>query len=259
MGIHIFKPSNMIVVFANIIFFMVVQTLFFRYVASKQFDIVLTNKAQIVADYLQYDKDAALKYQYFKSSEQAAKIREEAEKQQKQRDDDNFNSMLKWIGIPVFIAVFIMIVFISMIFIKDNEEWDNVDTILLSFVFCAYIAEILFYLGIVNKYEFYGDQSIYSNLYQEISDNVNKEPVSEEGKKSKRYMDLMIDRLAKRSNSTDDIKRCYKEQSKNLPGISEDFFVSYATTRMRNVTDYININTFDKVSGISSEALAEIY
>lgn len=239
----IFKPANMIVVFANIIFFMVVQTLFFKYVASKQFNIVLTDKAKIVQDYLGFDETSADKFKSFKASPTVQAIKEKAKNEEDMRTTENNKTMLKWIGIPVFISIFIMMAFIVMIFIKKDEDWDRVDTVLLSFVFCAYIAEILFYLGIVNKYEFYGDQLLYSNLYEGISANVNKDPITAEGKKYKAIMNSII--KADQSYNIDTIKKGYREKQKELPGISEDYFITYANTRTQNISNYVNADTFN--------------
>ena len=40
--------KNLIVVFCNVIFFIVVQTLFFKFIASKQFNVVLADKVGII-------------------------------------------------------------------------------------------------------------------------------------------------------------------------------------------------------------------
>ena len=55
---------------------------------------------------------------------------------------------------------------------KSNQpNWSGVDNVLLSFVLAAYATEILFYIGIVRKFKFYGDQQIFSTIYKKIMRN----------------------------------------------------------------------------------------
>ena len=246
MGFEIFEPANMIVVLANIIFFMLIQTAFFEFEASKHFNIVLANKAKIAQEYLQYDKRSALKYQKFKSSPTAKNLETQAKEQLKKRNEENMELMLNWIGIPLFIAIFILIVFIAMIFLKD-AEWDKVDTILIFFVVFAYVAEILFYFGIVCKYQFYGDNAIYSGVYHEMENYINKEPVTEKGKEYKIILDTVIDKLSKTTMTIDEMKRIYNENRKYMNGITEDFFMTYANAKLKNVSEYINPNILDNI------------
>src|SRR5271170_5552619 len=98
---NVFDSANMVIVLANIIFFMIVQTLFFKYVASKQFNIVLEDKAGIVGEYLKHDPAANEKYRQFKNSEKAKSIEKAAKEQEAIREKENMSSTLIWIGIPL--------------------------------------------------------------------------------------------------------------------------------------------------------------
>lgn len=180
----IFEPPNMIITFANIIFFIVVQTLFFKYVASKQFNNVLDDKVGILNEYLKYNTGFRTSVEEYLNSEQAKELQNAAKEQNKKREDANTDLMKTWIGIPLVIAVVILLFFIYLLFKQSSDsqnKWSSIDTAILSLVVGAYSTEIMFYLGIVRQYEFYGDQQIYSRLYDGVHNSVNREPVTKEG------------------------------------------------------------------------------
>ncbi|VBB18000.1 hypothetical protein YASMINEVIRUS_463 [Yasminevirus sp. GU-2018] len=247
---EVFVSSNMIVVFANIIFFMIVQTLFFKYVASKQFNIVLEDKADIVEQYLKHDSKANLIYKKFRESGDAKTLRELAEKQEAERESINTSNTMMWIGIPFIIGVLFLVFFVGRLYFK-SEVWDSVDTILLSFVVFAYATEILFYLGIVRKYQFYGDQSIYSNVYSEINDNVNKEPVTPEGKKLQANLEEMVSKISQiggdASTYLAKVRKFYNDNKEKFAGVDEHYVIAYVKNRATNVTDFVNFNTLNMV------------
>jgi hypothetical protein len=255
MGFDVFEPRNMIIVLVNIIFFMVVQTLFFEFEASKQFNFVLEDKAKIAQTYLQYDKNTAVKYQQFKTSEDAKNIESVAKKQEKQRKDENTKLIINWLGIPIFVATFLLIVFIVMQNYKSDHKWGKVDAVLLiSVILLGYVPEILFFFGVVHKYKFYGDCEIYGNLYNEMDQHINKEPVTEKGKDYKHILDGMIDKLSRTGTNVDNIKKIYSENKKNLAriGITEEFLITYANAHLKNASEYINSDVFNNMQKVTA-------
>jgi hypothetical protein len=256
----VFASSNMIVVFANIIFFILVQTLFFKYVASKQFNIVLEDKANIVEQYLKHDVKANKLYKKFKKSDDIKTLKDTAEHQEDVRESINLSSTMMWIGIPFIIGIMFLVFFIGRLYFK-NEVWDSVDTLLLSFVVFAYATEIMFYLGIVRKYQFYGDQSIYSNIYSGINENINKNPVTPEGKKLQTNLETMINIITKvdgdMSTYITKAKKYYNAHKDKFAGVDESYITTYVKSRVGSVSDIISQDTIKLIGKHTGSTVTE--
>ena len=231
----IFQPANMIITFANVIFFIVVQTLFFKLVASKQFNQVLNDKMGIFNEYLKYNKDFKNSVTEYLGSEQVKELQDIAKQQEKKRESENMDLIKKWVGIPLVLAVIILFVFIFLLFRQSGDKdngWSSIDTAILTLVVGAYSTEIMFYLGIVQQYEFYGDQQIYSRLYNGIHNNVTRKPVTQEGQ-------VLSGDLKKVLNG--DMK--LSEAMEKHPDLSKDLMESGIKIKSQltaNVTDIIN-------------------
>lgn len=264
-NIELFISSNMIVVFATIIFCMITQTLFFKYVASKQFNTVLEDKANIVEQYLKHDEESNTLYKKFKSSESAKILKNAASQEEDIREKINMSNTMMWIGIPVIIGILFIIFFLARLYL-NNETWDTVDTMLLCIVVISYITEIMFYVGIVRPYQFYGDQSLYSNIYDVINNNINKNPITPAGKHLQTKLDDMINTITKFKSIQSSTKNnhvsatCITSKAKqfynkhkdtfNLNGVNNvnaDFITTYAQKQTANISDIIN---FDVVNSI---------
>jgi hypothetical protein len=176
---NVFKSANITITLCNIIFFMIVQTFFFKYIASKQFNIVLQNKMGIMTELAKNNIYVNNKIKEYKDSNSVASIKINAEKENKAREKKNSMLMLKEFGPFIGGCFIILLFFIIMmlyynIFKKDNNwhKWMSVDTSILTLVLFAYTTELLFYFGIVRNYDFYGDQQLYDKLYYNVKENV---------------------------------------------------------------------------------------
>lgn len=172
-NMDIFKSPNMIIAFVNILFFIVVQTIFFKFVASKQFNVVLKDKVDILNSYLSYDPEAKVAVHAWKASPEYQVLEQTALIQERKREDLNVALMKSWIGVPFLLAIVILTIFLYMLLKSNSKDtWTGVDTAVLSLVVGAYATEILFYLTIVRQYEFYGDIQIYNKLYSDIHHSI---------------------------------------------------------------------------------------
>lgn len=211
----IFTPPNMIITFANIIFFIVVQTLFFKFVASKQFNNVLGNKVGIFNTYVKYNPQFKAAVEEFLGSDQVKAIEEAAKTQEKERNAANNDLIKSWIGIPLVVAVVILLIFIWLLFKQSTDSgnaWSSIDTAILTLVVGAYATELMFFFGIVRRYEFYGDQQIYSRLYDGIHNNINRKPLTKAGQKLNDDIMMVVD--AKMTMT--DLMEKHKDLAKNL-------------------------------------------
>ena len=173
----VFNYSNIIITLCNIIFFIVVQTLFFKLIASKQFNIVLQSKMGILNEFANNNDYIKNNLKEFLQSEQAKMITKGAKADNKVRENKNFKLIKDKIGVIVIILLIILIIFIYLA-ITTKDSWKSVDTSILSLVVFAYTTELMFYFGIVRNYIFVGDQKLYDNIYKKTKDKVNFDNVN---------------------------------------------------------------------------------
>jgi len=207
--IDIFETPNLIITFTNILFFIIVQIWFFKNFASQQVDTVLKNKLHIVSTYLNYDLDSKKnilekikkinedykKYIEFKNKGESDEkifsrlpelknnIKRLSIKNKQWRNDENWKSIKSKLG-PIIIGLLIVI-FISIIYqiFISKTPWRNkdggffsVNTSLFILILGAFTTEILFYLGMVKQYIYYGDHDIYERLYSDLRNNYMFKP-----------------------------------------------------------------------------------
>jgi len=242
---ELFESSNMIVILANVVFVIIVQIIFFRYVVSKQIDMILESKATIIQEYLKHDPIAKSNYIAFATSDVVRDIEDSAKKEADLRDEDNLMTTLMWIGVPLVLTVALFMFYVIRMLVKEHD-WDSVDTILLCFVIFAYITDFTFYFTVIRQYQFYGDHAIISNMYKILKTKVNSEPITPEGRK--------VQELLKKINPSNnlDLKsiRSYYQQNEELfksLGIDEQFVISYAQSKIPNILDIVNFDIVDKI------------
>ena len=162
--------NNAIVVISNVIVYIVFQTLFFDKVASKQINIILQDKLEIVNMFL---NDNALISKYFKKFISTLDVNTVIDISNKQKDErEKFNKELTYnqIGKPLIYIVLGLIILCSISYYKN--VWDINDTIILSSVLFAYSTEMMFYYGVASKYVYIGDHSIAHDIHKLFVDRL---------------------------------------------------------------------------------------
>lgn len=155
-----------IVIFSNVLFFMVVQTFFFLFIASKQYETVLAGKMDFVSRF-------ANKSQYMKNKlksmkdDYIAQNGKVAERQLKERTQENKKYIMKYCVLPITLVVGALLFVIF--FKKYSTPWSSIDSLNLALVLLAYATELYFFFFIVRKFEFVGDQYILANIYKEAT------------------------------------------------------------------------------------------
>jgi Na+/glutamate symporter len=142
---------------------MVVQTFFFIFIASKQYENVLADKMNIVSRYVNKNETVKqnfreLKSEYLKKSGSAAK------KQYDERQVQNKSLINKFCVLPIAVALAVLM---YVIFVMGSKNpWNNIDSLNLVLVLLAYATELYFFFFVVRKYEFVGDHYIFSNIFK---------------------------------------------------------------------------------------------
>ena len=167
----IFSSNNMIINVSNIICFITIQTLFFYFIASKQFNKLLIDKTEIVSSYISHDPDLRAHANQYFHGEEWKDITNTGKQQTKLRTKANVSLINRKIVPLVLVAVCILGCFVYKL-THNNEPWSRIDTILLTLVLGAFTTEFLFFIGIVSQYQHYGDHAIYYKLLKTIRDNL---------------------------------------------------------------------------------------
>lgn len=161
-----FDRNDWLVILANVLFFMVVQTLFFKYVASQQYEDVLVSKLEMIK--LAMQKNPAFKRQILElKKDYQQKYQKLAKEQEAKREIINRDLTWKYC---TQLIVFTVAVFVGIaVFVKSKRGWEDIDSLNMLFVTLAYSTELFFFFFIVRKYEFVGDNYILTNVLQKIT------------------------------------------------------------------------------------------
>jgi amino acid transporter len=167
------KLTNVILILANVLIFIVFQTVFFYFVGSQQMSKIIKNKTDIINKYLKISNIHKYETREFINSNEIKKRLLESKKEEKERKEKNIEVIKTWIGPPLIIVLMLLFICITMLYV-NKVKWIGVDSVGLTLVVTAYVTEIVIFLGIIKKYEFLGDQPLYYFIYNLIKKEVNK-------------------------------------------------------------------------------------
>ena len=152
---HCLKRNDFIPIFMKVMFFMAIQTIFFLYVASKQFENVLIDKINIIKVLSENNPYIKSLIQNYKNSYISNKNFDIIISE---RERYNNEILLIYCGIPMIIISIILLYIIF--FMKSDKAWNNVDTLSLFFVTVAYLTELFLFFCIITQYIFIGDVNL---------------------------------------------------------------------------------------------------
>lgn len=167
----IFSSNNMVVNISNVICFITIQTLFFYFIASKQFNKLLIDKTEIVSSYITHNPDLRSTAKHYFGGPEWKDIVDKGHQQSTRRTNANLELIQQKIVPLVLVALGVLGCFVYKL-VHNNEPWTHIDTILLTLVLGAFTTEFLFFIGIVSQYQHYGDHAIYYKLLKSIRDKL---------------------------------------------------------------------------------------
>ena len=167
---------------ANILFFVVVQSLFFKHVAAKQMDVVIAGKVGAIKTYVNKNPDLKDKVRDFANSGDFVKNVCNLSDNVKKNADHN--EIVLWecakphvIAMTVAIAVSVLVIIWFQVFGGKEDSLELKDMVSLILVVLAFSTEIVFFLTIVSKYQFIGDMGLTHMIYdctvQKLMDTIN--------------------------------------------------------------------------------------
>jgi len=154
---------DMIVVIANVILFILIQTAFFVSVGASSFVNTLVSKLEPVKDFISLNEEAQISIEeYVNSSEwqqEKSTIETQSEEQSKQAND-----YLKKYLTPLLLVSLGALGFFIWRFKNGSDQWTRTHTIILGGVVLAYSSEILSYLLVMSKWEHIGSLRLLRDI-----------------------------------------------------------------------------------------------
>lgn len=158
------KLTSAILILANVLVFIIFQVTFFYFIGSEQLNTLIGEKVDIVNEYLKYNPDYKSTLKDYIESNEVQSLVSKAQEEKEERNRKNLNHILLWIGIPV--SVLLILLFLCVILLKVFKvEWTAVDNVGLTLIVTAYATELAIYFGVIKKYEFLGDQTLYYYIF----------------------------------------------------------------------------------------------
>ena len=167
---NILSNSNLILMFVNILFFIVVQILFFKYIASLQFNKIISDKVNIINETIKWNWIIKTFFSNLLKSDYYSNIKQKWDEMEKTREQKNNDLILSKMAIIIIPIILIIIFFIYRLNRTElsKSKWNSVEWVMLLLILFAYSTELLFFFFIVKQYEFVGDHSLFYMIYKNI-------------------------------------------------------------------------------------------
>ena len=163
--INMTNPDT-ILMLTNVVFFTIVQTLFFVLIAAKQYDKILEDKVNF---FNEFDKNLKVENKFVNVLHRIfkKKYQEKAKEQIKGRTKFNTKRIFTFVTPFTGAVILILIVFIIRLF-KNNSEWQNYHTFILFTIAGAFTTELIYFFFIVQRYIVLGDSEMLYKIYYAI-------------------------------------------------------------------------------------------
>jgi hypothetical protein len=163
--------NEVFLILINIIIFMIIQTIFFKFVISTEYENLIKEKLNTVNYYISHDQEVKNIIINYKKNN-IEKIKKKALEKEKIRDKINSKLYLEYCFMPIlfFILIFIIIIILnyySLIF-KKSEKFEGVHYFNFVLILLIYIPNMIIFFFVVKKYQFIGNVEILSTIYNNI-------------------------------------------------------------------------------------------
>jgi hypothetical protein len=158
-------------IFTTVLFFIVVQTLFFQYIASKQYDNILLYKSSFISQLGNYNSSIKELINVLKTNAKE-NLKENAEKSKNKRDILNYKLLVKYCLFPIIIVSFILLIILIYTFTQKTKKWSYIESISLLLILGSYLTELYFFFFIIRNYEIIGDHEIFYKSLNSFSNNL---------------------------------------------------------------------------------------
>lgn len=162
---EVFGLENMFVFLCNLLAFVLLETVFFWFVASHSIDRVVEEQAIVFSNYLIDSKQKDLFIKQYLQNELATQILPERAKEVRdKREKDNWNLVMTYI-FPIVVALGIVIVLVRLFLFLRGKPLTTIDYFLLFLVLTSFSTELYFYLTVSSQIIFFPTASLLESLY----------------------------------------------------------------------------------------------
>jgi hypothetical protein len=164
--------NEVFLIFINILLFMIIQTIFFNEVISKEYDMILAEKTHTMQHYISSDEEIKTAFIDFKT-QYLADNKTKKEEQARERTEKNWTLYTYYCIIPI-ICVFVLFIVINLL-VKFKDSLSGVQIFNFFLILFVYIPEVIIFMFVVKKYQFVGNIDILSRIYNNLNkNNINK-------------------------------------------------------------------------------------
>jgi len=155
---------ELLIILINLTFFMTVQTIFFKYIGSIEFEKLVLQKGQLIKNYISTDEKMLNDFNNFKNNyiKENKKI---ANEQKIIREKKNNNIYLLHCIIPIILIVILAII---IYFSSLKGEWNNSTLISILSITLTYIPELFLFFFIMTKYQHISNMNIITKMYKNL-------------------------------------------------------------------------------------------
>lgn len=161
-------PSNLLVVVANVFAYIILQTVFFWFIASNSVNYVLEDKAGLVHTFFsQRDSTERMMRAYLDNPLNTEYLPSIAARQKEERDAQNWELVKTYI-MPVAVVLLVALVVIRGVMFFRRQPLTRIDMFLLFLVLGAFTTELYFFLTVSSQLTYIGDGEITWTLYSAL-------------------------------------------------------------------------------------------
>lgn len=156
--IGVIKPSTILVIFCNVLIFMLMQILLFWYVISKAVENIIVDKSAILRDIIKNSTAVRTRLHEYINSIEYQTIYNQSLIDKQTRTEFNMDLTWKWMMTPFLIVITILCIgSLYSIYIHRYTQYntlklDKTDLIVLATVFLSFLTEIIFIFVLVMRY-----------------------------------------------------------------------------------------------------------
>lgn len=161
-------PSNLFIVVANVLAYIILQTLFFWFIASNSVNYVLEDKAALVHTFFsQRDSTKRMMESYLDNPVNTDYLPTIAARQKSDRDSQNWELVKTYI-MPIAVVLLVALVVIRGVMYFRKQPFTRIDMFLLFLVLGAFTTELYFFLTVSSQLTYIGDGEITWTLYSAL-------------------------------------------------------------------------------------------
>lgn len=211
------ESVSMMLITANMAAYIFLKTLLFDKMVTEQINNILNDKQNVINRYIKYNDSFKYMVKSQLESQNLPEICKNSQKQKKSRYSCNSIRNNKEILLVLGILILFCVYFVYDSY-KNSEsgEFVNIMYILLFSLIINVISNFILYKGIIGTYEYYGDQKLYSTLYDSLKKNMGRQPMTKKGRELENDLQKVI---SKEIKFTDLLKR--------NPDVGSDLWKSY--------------------------------